>query len=103
MTVNAVGKGQVYYIGGYCDVEAVAALVRNILSVLKIEPVIDAGPEVEAVERASGGRRFISLCNHSGEDQSVRIPRGTNLLDGTAIDGELTLPAHGVAIVALRV
>jgi beta-galactosidase len=54
---------------------------------------------VEAVRRVSddGARSYLFLLDHTGEEQ--RVPaRGTELLTGTAVAGEVVVPARGAAV-----
>jgi beta-galactosidase len=55
---------------------------------------------VEVVRRVSddGARSYLFCLDHSGEEQ--RVPAlGTELLTGSRVDGEVVVPARGVAVV----
>jgi len=105
VTVNTVGKGKVYYVGGYTPQAAVDALATGVLDAVGLEPVVDAGPEVEVIERGDAKRRYLVLMNHVADGQHVYgLGRGKVLVgDGEVTPaGELALPAYGVAVVELR-
>jgi beta-galactosidase len=99
ITRNIVGKGVVYYLGGYCPADAVEAIALRLIATMNIKPIVEAGPEVEAMERIGSRRRYISLFNHGPHKQVVRRVSGKELLSAASIDGEMALSAHGVAII----
>jgi beta-galactosidase len=98
ITRNAVGKGIVYYIGGYCPADAVQTVATHLMSAMEIQPAIEAAPDIEAIEREG----FISLFNHSAAPQVVRGVRGTDVITGQPVAGEMELSGHGVAIVRVE-
>lgn len=100
ITRNVVGKGVVYYIGGHSPADAVEVIAGHLLSTMTIGPIVEAGPDVEAIERMGSRRRYVCLCNHSSQKQVARRVRGEELLSGVALAGEITLLPHGVAIIA---
>jgi beta-galactosidase GanA len=97
ITRNVIGRGVVYYVGGYCPADAVEHLASHLLSSMKVQPVVEAAHEVEAIER----KGFLSLFNHSAGPQIVRGIRGVDLLAGKRIAGDLELSPHGVVIVRI--
>jgi len=101
VTRNQVGKGFVYYVGGYCGAEGVSALVTQLIPSMGIKAIIDAAAEVEVIERSGPNGRFVSLFNHGATPQTVRGVRGHDLVSEQRTEGELSLPAYGVAIVQL--
>lgn len=89
---NRVGKGTVYYIGGYLPTDA----VNVFLGTLKLKPTVHAGPDVEAIPRGP----FVALINHATSAQRVSGLNGRDVLGNQPIvGGSLLLPPNGVAIV----
>jgi beta-galactosidase len=101
VTVNRFGKGQVYYIGGYCNDEAISSLIEYLSGREKISTV-DAPAEVEIMLRSSGKTRYLVALNHSSNMQRISGIAGRELLTGRNIDRDLVLPSLGVAVVRLR-
>ena len=100
---NRVGKGAVYYIGGYCPAPAIAVLLGHFLVALNIPPLANASAQVEVIARRSGPRRFVALCNHSAVPQRVTaLPAGRDLITGNRVTGTLTLAPHDVAVIEAK-
>jgi beta-galactosidase len=96
VTLNAVGRGEVWYVGGYAPNEALGTIAGRVLKGAGIEGVVDAAPDVETVSRG----RYLCLLNHSASPQSVKnAGPGRELIEGAQADGELELPPYGVAVV----
>lgn len=104
ITCNRIGRGLVYYIGGYCPPAAVGALLTYLQPQLNLHSPADAGPEIEIIARQAGRRRFICLLNHSAVAQRISaLPSGEELLSGHALEGgKLVLGPHAAAIVRVR-
>jgi beta-galactosidase GanA len=103
ITLNALDRGFVVYVGGYCTDAAIKILceisARELLRKLRIE----ASADVEVIYRLGNGKRFVCLLNHRGTAQTVSgIPAGTDLLADEQITAEITdLPPFGVRIIEL--
>jgi beta-galactosidase len=105
VTVNTVGRGRVYYVGGYATNPAISGLLSLIATDLDLQPAAIAGTEIEMVLRASAKRRYLSLLNHTPGSHRIHGLAGGKVLvgDGTITSaGDLSLPAYGVAVVELR-
>jgi beta-galactosidase len=101
ITVNRVGKGAVYYFGGYCSAAAIEGFVEYLRGELMISPSVSAPAEVEVVIRSARRKTYIVLLNHSQRVQRVAGLVGMELLSRKKCDGEIVLGAFGVAIVAI--
>ena len=101
ITVNAVGQGRVYYIGGYLHEDGAAAMLDYLAEQLNLRPIAMSTGDVEAVRRVAGKQAWTLLLNHSSEPQRVSdVGPGKVTLDAEQfINGELLLPPHGVALV----
>jgi len=102
VTVRKVGKGWVYYLGGYCPRATVARLIAECNRVTGLRPVVEAPGDVEAIVRRAGPRRWTFLLNHADTERQVEGVWGMELLTGAPVDRTLTLPAYGVAVIACR-
>jgi beta-galactosidase len=105
VTVNRVGKGRVYYVGGYATNAAIAALVAHLMSELPLVPLADADAAVEMIARANGPRRYLALLNHAPGGHRVHGLANAKLIAGDgdlSKTGELRLPGYGVAVVEVR-
>lgn len=98
VTRNSYGRGVGWYVA--------TRLGQAGLSRVLAAAFADAGvrvpnwPEgVEVVTRHGDSARFTFAINHADLPARVRLT-GTDLLTGTAVDGEWTLPAGAVAVVA---
>jgi beta-galactosidase len=96
ITVNRVGKGSVYYIGGHCLVGAIG----TILQTMKLRSPIHASPDVEVIVRNGKTSRYTVCLNHSGVEQRIAGISGRDLLARRNVDGEWSLDPYGVAIIA---
>ncbi len=98
VTRNRVGKGAVYYIGGYLTAEAVATWVQIFSEEGSIAPVLAAPSHVEAISRR-GKQSYLVLLNHSANETHLTGLNGKDLL-GTkpTADGTIVLPPFGVVV-----
>jgi beta-galactosidase len=101
IAVNRLGRGFVYYIGGYCPPAAQAALVGLICARHDIAPPVQTSAEVECIIRQAGRKRYLALLNHSSVSQSVAgLPEKVKNLMGPdqPKDGQMVLPPFGVVL-----
>lgn len=103
ITRKRVGKGYVYYVGGYTQF-SVWPVLWQVMTDLKVSPPIDAPPEVELIVRGKGSSRFVVLLNHSSTAQRVRgLPAGSRSLIGPEVgESGALLGPYDVAVVQLR-
>jgi beta-galactosidase GanA len=102
ITVNPKRNGTafVYYVGAYLDEAAQSALMDLILAASDIQVPWQVPQGVEICQRVSpGGEKIYIIINHRKEPQKVALPwKAHEHLDDTTCQGELALPAYGVAI-----
>jgi beta-galactosidase len=97
ITCNRLGKGSVYYIGGFCTEASIVQFLRRCTA-----SPLDASEEVEAIFR-TGRRNYLVLLNHSQQDQRVAGPiAGRELLHGATVDDELRIEALGTRVIRLK-
>ncbi len=100
VTRHAVGDGVAWYAATRLDDDGASRLTDALLAEAGVRPTVDGVPPgVEVVRRhADDGGSFLFVLNHTAEPVTVTAS-GVDLLTGTSADGELGVPAHGVAVV----
>ena len=103
ITVNASGRGLVYYAGAYLDPSAQQSFMDRVIKNADLKPVhTPAG--VELVSRVRpGGEEIYFAINHQPEPKTVSFPWSLkNVLAEEPASAELKLPAYGVAVLVRR-
>jgi beta-galactosidase len=98
VTKNAFGEGSAYYIGSALEEAGLSYLFTEIIRAAKVQPV-DLGPATKGVEVVSRGGLYYVL-NHNKTEQTIVLRDGIfgDLVSKAVFEGEITLPAYGVAI-----
>jgi beta-galactosidase len=100
LTRNAYGAGTAWYLSTRPDAETLRTILKGALAEAGI--AVDAPPPgVEAVVRSSGTGSWRVLLNHNDSEVTVSA-HGVDALSGERLDGQVTIPASGVLIVALE-
>lgn len=106
LTVNAVGRGFVYYQAARSEQDLRAALLAALWQRHGVRPLLPVGslpPGVTLQRRsAADGREFWFFLNFRREAQTIRLHdrAGQDLLTGNPCSGELTLAPYGAAVMA---
>jgi beta-galactosidase len=100
LTRNSVGDGIAWYVATRLDAEAWDRLLASVVDEAGVGPVVpDAPAGLEAVRRRDAeGSSWVFLLNHRSDAVTVTA-NGRDLLTGTAVNGSITVPAGGVAVV----
>lgn len=100
LTVNAVGKGRVYYLAARPAEEAfhdalAGALVRDLGLARTLDTALPEGMCVQ--RRSGGGRTFLFVHNLKSVEQALDLPGGRHrdAITGKDVAGRLAFPAHG--------
>ncbi|GAA1122017.1 beta-galactosidase [Kribbella jejuensis] len=89
ITRRQAGAGTAWYVSTELDDETAAGLVQELTG---------TGEPLETVRRRSGDTTWTFRINHGDED--VVVPAtGVELVSGAPVDGEVTVPAGGYAVV----
>ena len=93
----------VYYVGAYLDETAQSTLMDLVLAASDIRSPMPAPHGVEICQRVSpvggAGERIYIIISHRKESQKLTLPwKAREHLSDITIQGELDLPAYGVAI-----
>ncbi|TDB77943.1 beta-galactosidase [Micromonospora sp. KC723] len=92
------GGGAGWYLATDLDERGLTELVGRLLDETGVGPVTVVAPGIEAVRRSSGTRSYLFLLNH-GDTEGHASATGMDLLTGTRHDGQVALPAGGVAVI----
>ncbi len=100
ITVNALGKGQVYYVGTVLDDIGYQRFFAPIISGCDIEFTPDLPADVELSIRSDGDKRLLFVLNLSPDKKTVALtPRARyNAFSGEAVAGNLELQPFDVRI-----
>lgn len=103
VTVNAHGKGRAYYLGTKLDRTGLDLVLAAACKAAAVDPVLVTPPGVEATLRENGTQGFLFVLNHRDEPVKVSLKgrRGVDLLTTRKTGSSLSMPARGVAVVAL--
>jgi beta-galactosidase len=97
LTRNAFGKGQAYYLAAKVEQSGLDAIYADIADELSLPRAMqqELPKGVIATERGEA----IFLQNYSGKAQQVILEdRYTDMITGTAIEGEYIMPANGILV-----
>ena len=98
LTRRSVGDGQAWYLGTCLDDASLQALLREVTTVAGCRPPVPAHDGVEVVRRDGAEASYLFVLNHTA-DPAVVPARGRELLGEADVDGALTVPPGGVAVV----
>ena len=76
-------------------------LTASWIQMSHIQPIVPNVPEgVEVCQRSGSGKSVLIVINHSTSSQSIALPSAMKdlLSNDAAPASQLTLPAHGVAV-----
>lgn len=104
ITRNTFGKGEAWYISSDPEERFLIDLFSELTTRNNIVPVAATPPGVEASARAKDGKRYLFLLNHNDQPAKVNVGKAPlrELLGGSDVSGEASLPAHGVWILEER-
>ncbi|HTZ57970.1 MAG TPA: beta-galactosidase [Acidobacteriaceae bacterium] len=101
VVTRKAGKGSITYVGGWLDDGLMAKLTASWVQTSRVQPIVVNVPDgVEVCRRTGNGKSILILINHTSTSQSIALPSAMkDLLSSTeTATSELTLPAHGVAV-----
>jgi beta-galactosidase len=96
-----VGRGSITYVGAWLDDALMSKLTASWIQMSHIQPIVPNVPEgVEVCQRSGSGKSVLIVINHSTSSQSIALPSAMKdlLSNDAAPASQLTLPAHGVAV-----
>jgi len=104
VTLRALGKGTVVYVGTYLNQDVIAALLNVLQPRLDLEAAWPGLPEgVKAVVRENSERKLVFLINFNDHPVVVpSAPEGLDLTSNRQVRGELCLEAYGVSVIEIK-
>lgn len=99
ITRHTHGSGVGWYISTRLDAAALRTVMTEVYADAGIAPA-DHPEGIEVVVRRGDGADFAIAVNHR-DDAAAFAAAGVELITGAAVDGTLTVPAGGVAVVRL--
>ena len=101
VTRRDVGTGAAWYVGTRLDRAGLASLVGRLVEESGVAPDVVAPAGLEIVRRRSvdGATSWFFALNHTGADATLDGVAGTELIGGTAVAGELVVPAGAVRVI----
>lgn len=100
ITVNAFGKGKVYYVGCDMDQEAMNRMMQQIVIKEGLKQVLpQIIPGVEAVEKMKDGKSYLLVLNQNAEEVQIHLNgKMLDMLTGFVFNSAVSLKAYGVAV-----
>lgn len=100
ITRRPLGRGCVIYVGTYLHGQVGEALMPEFVRLAGLEAGLPGSPVgIEVVRRESEQHVLLFVINHNEEPGSIRVPKGRDLVGDREVEGELRLPAWGVAVI----
>lgn len=100
LTRHRLGQGQAWYVASSAEPAFLQGLLSHLCREAGITPTwpnLPAG--VEVTVRGEGEERVLFFLNHQPHEVMVPLPAPLHdLLGGEALQGQVTLPAHGVLV-----
>ncbi len=98
VTINALDKGKVIYIGTMGDANFYAGITKWILEIAGITPLLDTPAGVEVTERWQGNQRLLFVLNHTEESKIITLPAAYIDLLGEKKSSEITIASFDVVV-----
>lgn len=99
ITVNAWGKGRVYYVATQMGEKLAQRFVTALQGDAGLTSLIQADPQVEAVCREKDDAAYLFLLNHTDQPQPVTVDASWQ---SAAPSSPLLLPPYGVTVLQKR-
>jgi beta-galactosidase len=100
LSCNKFGSGKAYYLGTFLNESSASTILAMLCETAGIETLGKADTNVCVIERRSADRRLTFVLNNYPEAKRVEgLVAGQELLSDAPCNGQLTVPAFGVAVV----
>jgi beta-galactosidase len=101
ITRHPVGEGTAWYVATRLEAPALARFVQRVVDEAGVAAVLDAPSGVDAVRREGDGRSFLFVFNHTDQAVTIRAS-GLDVRENVPVDGSMTIPAGGYAVLKER-
>ena len=99
ITSNNYGNGKAIYVGADLDAASLGKVLRNLAKSASVQQPLDVSPGVELTVRASGGKKWTFLLNHTSEVQTMGLVTSfTDILTAEKLTARVSVGAYGVRI-----
>jgi beta-galactosidase len=98
ITRHGAGRGTAWYVATRLDPDGTDRLVERLVAETGLEQLPGAAPDVEVTRRVGDEASWLFVINHGDADAQVPV-HGQELVTGRAVEGDLVVPAGGVAVV----
>lgn len=98
ITRHGTGRGTAWYVATRLDPAGTDRLVERLVAEAGLEQLPGAAPDVEVTRRVGDDASWLFVINHGDADAPVPV-HGQELVTGRAVEGDLVVPAGGVAVV----
>ncbi|WP_224274556.1 beta-galactosidase [Nocardioides lacusdianchii] len=98
ITRRDAGRGTAWYVATRLDPAGTDRLVERLVAEAGLEQLPGAAPDVEVTRRVGDDASWLFVINHGDADAPVPV-HGQELVTGRAVEGDLVVPAGGVAVV----
>jgi beta-galactosidase len=98
ITRHGAGRGTAWYVATRLDPDGTDRLVERLVAETGLEQLPGAAPDVEVTRRVGDDASWLFVINHGDADAPVPV-HGQELVTGRAVEGDLVVPAGGVAVV----
>jgi beta-galactosidase len=104
LTRRSFGQGTVYYYGAVFNANTAQAMIRALGLVSPVAQQLTLSKNVElAIREKQEGDRVVFLLNYASTPQQMQVHQpATNLLTGETLQGEVTLAAYDVLLLAFK-
>ena len=98
ITRHEAGSGTAWYVATRLDPAGTDRLVERLVAETGLEQLPGAATDVEVTRRVGDDASWLFVINHSDADAPVPV-HGQELVTGRVVEGDLVVPAGGVAVV----
>ena len=99
VTSNDFGKGKAVYIGGDFDLPSLARVLNALVRSANVAPPFEVPRGVELTRRKSSSAEWTFLLNHTGNPQSVTLPKTfRDARTGASLSGQLELVGYDARV-----
>lgn len=98
ITRHEAGSGTAWYVATRLDPAGTDRLVERLVAEAGLEQLPGAAPDVEVTRRIGDDASWLFVINHGDADAPVPV-HGQELVTGRTVEGDLVVPAGGVAVV----
>ncbi|MGD8195491.1 beta-galactosidase [Herbiconiux sp. P18] len=102
VTRNRAGAGTAWYLATNLDAGSLARVLGRALAEAGAEPPLaGAHPDLEVIERRGDTARFVFVFNNGDTERALEVS-GVELIDGSDVDGRLTVAPNSVRVIRLE-